>query len=333
MQESVQAKTISCTDAVKVSQIVMIALVMVGSVIGNSMICVLLIRFKTLRTVTNVLIANLAVVDILNAVTNMPLMIMWYICKVPYLNGRTTSWFIVTWYVLLMYLTVFNLTAMTMDRFGAIVHTIWYYSWKSVKKAKVAVLMVWILAAAYTYGMFVLGLDIDLGDAPVLVYRKHYFKNFGRLFIIPGYLVPFMIMLCAGAYIWYSVHQHNKRISTFCSIGKRFKNDVKTAKTICLTVMAFLLMGVLPMLLHNISKIHGTWSHFLAYFLGHLNGMANPIIYALKTQRFRKAFVLLFKDPLGKSQPQMTSNNPTDLCALSRIAPHNTDVCRKINYI
>lgn len=65
MQESVQAKTISCTDAVKVSQIVMIALVMVGSVIGNSMICVLLIRFKTLRTVTNVLIANLAVVDIL----------------------------------------------------------------------------------------------------------------------------------------------------------------------------------------------------------------------------------------------------------------------------
>ena len=49
--------------------------------------------------------------------------------------------------------------------------------------------------------------------------------------------------------------------------------------------------------------------------------------------RFRKAFVLLFKDPLGKSQPQMTSNNPTDLCALSRIAPHNTDVCRKINYI
>lgn len=263
----------------------MIALVMAGSLVGNSAICVLLIRFKTLRTVTNILIANLAVIDILNTVTNMPLMIMWYTCKVPYLNGRATSWFIVTWYVLFMYLTVFNLTAMTMDRFGAIVQSIWYYSWKSVNKAKVAVLIVWILAAAYTYGMFVLGLDIDIGDAPVLAYRKHYFENFGRLFIIPGHLVPLTIMLYTGASIWHSVYKHDKRISTFCSIGRRFKNDVNTAKTIGLTVIAFLLMCVLPMLLHSISKMHGTWSHFLAFFLGHLNGMANPVIYALKTQR------------------------------------------------
>ena len=49
-----------------------------------------------------------------------------------------------------------------------------YYAWKTKKKAKVAVLFVWLLAALYTYGMFTLGLDIDLGDAPVLVYRMTY---------------------------------------------------------------------------------------------------------------------------------------------------------------
>ena len=275
----------SCHDRDTVIHIVMIVLVMIGSIIGNSIICVLLVRFRTLRTVPNILVVNLAVVDILNAVTNMPLMIMWYICKVPYLKGRSNSWFIVTWYVLFMYLTVANLTVLTMDRFGAIVHGFRYHSWKTINKAKVAVVCVWLLAAAYTYGMFMLGLNIDVGDAPVLVYRMHYLKKFGRHFIIPGYLVPFTIMLILGGAIWFTVHNHNKRISPFTSRAKQVRSDVKTAKTIGLTCTAFFCMGVFPMLLHNIAKIHGSWPHFLAFFLTHLNSMVNPIIYSLKTRR------------------------------------------------
>ena len=278
--------TSACQDEEKHSHILMLTFVMLGSIIGNSIICLLLVRFKTLRTVPNILIANLALIDILNALTNMPLMIMWYICKVPFLKGRPISWFVVTWYVLFMYLTVFNLIVLTMDRYGAIVHGLRYHSWKTVNKAKVAVLFVWLLAAVYTYGMFMLGLDTDLGDAPVLVYRIHYLKNFGRHFIIPGYLVPFAIILVMGVAIWRTVRVQSKRISEFCSVQKQVKNDVKTAKTIGLTVMTFFCMGVFPMLLHNIATMHGTWPHFLAFFLTHLNSMVNPVIYSLKTQRY-----------------------------------------------
>ena len=265
---------------------------MLGSIIGNSLICLLLIRFKTLRTVPNILIANLAVIDILNALSNMPLMIMWYICKVPFLKGRSISWFVVTWYVLFMYLTVFNLIVLTMDRYGAIVHGLRYHSWKTINKAKVAVLFVWLLAAAYTYGMFILGLDTDLGDAPVLVYRIHYLRKFGRHFVIPGYLVSFTIMVIMGIAIWRTVHTQRKRISTFCIVERQIKNDVKTAKTIGLTVVAFFCMGIFPILLHNIARIHGSWLHFLAFFLVHLNSTANPLIYSLKTQRYATRTVI-----------------------------------------
>lgn len=117
-------------------QIFMIALVMVGSIVGNGMICLLLVRFKTLRTVPNILIAHMAVVDILNALTNMPLFIMWYISDVSYLKGRPTSFFIITWFVLFVYLSIFNLIALTMDRFGAIVHGIRYHTWKTVNNSK-----------------------------------------------------------------------------------------------------------------------------------------------------------------------------------------------------
>jgi len=175
---------------------------------------------------------------------------------------------------------------LTMDRYGAIVHGLRYHSWKTINKAKVAVLFVWLLAAAYTYGMFTLGLDIDLGDAPVLVYRIHYLRKFGRHFIIPGYLVSFTIMIILGIAIWRTLRTQRKRISTFCSVSRQIKTDVKTAKTIGLTVVAFFCMGIFPMLLHNIATIHGSWPHFLAFFLMHLNSMANPVIYSLKTQRY-----------------------------------------------
>ena len=277
--------TSSCLGEDEAIQICMIALVMTGSILGNSVICLLLIRFKTLRTVPNILVVNLSVVDILNAAINMPLMILWYICKVPYLKGRSISWFVVTVYVMFMYLTVFNLTVLAIDRFGAIVLGFRYHSWKTVNKAKVAVVFVWLSAAAYTYGMFTLGLDIDLGDAPVLVYRIHYLKKFGRHFIIPGYMVPFTVMLILGAAIWLTVHAHNRRITPIRSTVKQIKSDVKTAKTIGLTCAAFFLMGVFPMLLHNIARIHGTWPHFLAFFLIHLNSMANPVIYSFKARR------------------------------------------------
>ena len=277
--------TSSCLGEDEEIHICMIALVMTGSILGNSVICLLLIRFKTLRTVPNILVVNLSVVDILNAAINMPLMILWYICKVPYLKGRSISWFVVTVYVMFMYLTVFNLTVLAIDRFGAIVLGFRYHSWKTVNKAKVAVVFVWLSAAAYTYGMFTLGLDIDLGDAPVLVYRIHYLKKFGRHFIIPGYMVPFTVMLIVGAAIWLTVHAHNRRITPIRSTVKQIKSDVKTAKTIGLTCAAFFLMGVFPMLLHNIARIHGTWPHFLAFFLIHLNSMANPVIYSFKARR------------------------------------------------
>ena len=218
--------TITCHEADAEIRIFLIVLVTIGSILGNSIICLLLIRFKILRTVPNILVLNLSVVDILNAVINMPLMILWYICKVAYLKGRTISWIVVSMYVLFMWLTVFNLTALAMDRFGAIVLGFRYHSWKTLNKAKIAVMFVWLSAAVYTYGMFILGLDIDIGDAPVMVYRIYYLKKFGRHFIIPGYLVPFTAMLILGGTIWYNVHAHSRRVTPIRSSVKQVKSDV-----------------------------------------------------------------------------------------------------------
>ena len=127
----------------------MITVIIVGSIVGNAIICPSLIRFKTAHS------AEFPFIDMLNATINVPLVIMMCICKMPFLKCRFISWLIVSWYVLFMYLTVLNLTVLTMDRYGALVHGFGYHSRKTMRKAKIKVVFVWHFAAAYTVIWFV----------------------------------------------------------------------------------------------------------------------------------------------------------------------------------
>jgi len=54
-------------------------------VLGNGSVLAVIIRFKSLRTVPNILIANISLVDFLNAVINTPLYLISSVWE--------TSWF------------------------------------------------------------------------------------------------------------------------------------------------------------------------------------------------------------------------------------------------
>ena len=275
---------------------------MVISIFGNGILLLLLIHFKALRTVPNILIANLAAIDAMNAVINMPLMISWYICKDARLKGKVISWLVVSTYVLFIYLTAFSLVVLMMDRYGAICHGLKYHTWKTKRKAYAAAAITWVCAGLYTYVQFSLGLNIDVGDQPVLVYRKFYFQRFGRPFIIPGYLVPFSIILVLTLLVWRRVRMRKTIIAPYCSLSIKKRGDVVTAKTIGLIILCYFFTGCFPMLLHNIARIHGSWLHFLAYFFIHMNSLANPVIYSLRTRRFRQAFKILIQDTFGTAE-------------------------------
>lgn len=292
-----------CADFSSILQIVLIVIVMILSVLGNGAICCLLVRFRSLRTVPNILVVNLAFIDVINALTNMTLFIMWYQCQVRFLTGSAVSWFIVMWYVLFMYLTVSSLVVLMLDRYGAIVHGLKYHTWKTKNKAVISVFVIWLAAMVYTFGMFSLGIGIDVGPLPVWIYRIQYFKKFGRSFLIPGYLVPFAIIVLLGFLIWRQVRMSTRLIAPQSNMGKRVRSDVQTAKTLGITILAYFCMGCFPVLLHSIARLHGSWIHYLAFFFVFMNSMANPVIYSLRTKRFRTALMLLLRDPCGDSQP------------------------------
>ena len=66
-------------------------LLALGATFGNGLILVVIARFKSFRTVPNTLLANLAVVDMLNAVINTPIYTMSFILEAGWFRGQGLS--------------------------------------------------------------------------------------------------------------------------------------------------------------------------------------------------------------------------------------------------
>lgn len=95
------------------------------TVVGNLLVGLALVRFPRLRTVSNFLIGNLALSDLLLAVTVLPLSAA-YECLGRWVFGRVVcdTWLVVD--VLYCTASIWNLCVIAADRFTATMFPIWY---------------------------------------------------------------------------------------------------------------------------------------------------------------------------------------------------------------
>ena len=152
-----------------------------------------LCSFKSLRTVPKILVANLAVVDLLHVSLNLPFHMIsnseasWY-------RGQTLA--ILTAFLnrVFVILNLASMLAMMANVFLAIAFDFKYLAWKTKKKAMICVLFIGLTSFMVT----ILGstplLDINLAGARVRDYRAEIYKQ-GKYFV--GSLTGFCI-LCGG---------------------------------------------------------------------------------------------------------------------------------------
>ena len=164
-----------------------------ASVLGNGFVLATITRFKSLRTVPNILIANLAVVDLLHAAVNLPFHMI---------SNSEASWYrsqtlaIVTAFLSRVF-AIFNLVsmlAMMSNVFLAITFDFKYLAWKTKKKARICVVLIWLISLVVTILGSIPLLNINLGAAHVRNYRAEIYKQ-GKYFI--GSCFAFSIV-CGG---------------------------------------------------------------------------------------------------------------------------------------
>lgn len=74
-----------------ISMAVCLSTLIISSSLANGLILGVIVRFKKLRTFPNILLANAALVDLLNALINMPTYLLYCVLEVGWLKGKTMA--------------------------------------------------------------------------------------------------------------------------------------------------------------------------------------------------------------------------------------------------
>ena len=85
----------------------------------------------------------------------------------------------------------------------------------------------------------------------------------------------------------------------------RLKSDIKAITTISITIVAYIVSYV-PSIVYAVVGLQSEnqaehWFGFSAWYCLYISNAVNPLVYYLRTNRFRSAFKQFLKDPLGSS--------------------------------
>ena len=178
--------------------------------IGNGSFLAIFARFKNLRTFPNILFANLALVDLLNALINVSL---YAINFYPVADSMKVTWAIMCSSLHLEFtlLNIVSMSTLMLDRFLALYLDLEYFTWKTTKKAHVAVSLIWLVSTVVV-GLSSMALfEMDLEDAPFAESRRKIFEH-RKKFIISTMATFTAAATVLGVLTNYVIFQNKNRV-------------------------------------------------------------------------------------------------------------------------
>ena len=145
--------------------------------------------FQSIQTVPlNIILANLACMELLNNLVNVPLYMVYDIGNENSVITSTAAWWMTFLAILFALLSLASMFFL--------VYTMKYYVWKSPRKALVAAMTAWISAlVAAMLGSAVLLYDVELGEKSPFYYRTVYATKTNYIYYISPIFVTLVISI------------------------------------------------------------------------------------------------------------------------------------------
>ena len=295
--------------ATSIAQFVFLATMFLFAVAGNGLVCYIVYRFKHLRTVPNTLIVNLSVIDLFNSLVNMPLFVSFYIFRLDVFKGKWITYVFSSLHNYIIYLNVLTLMALMADRYGAIAFKFRYHSWKTKKKAYRGIALIWVTGTVFliSLGFYRDRILSHYEDLPLMEYRRILYKTGGWKVALALFGAPLVVITVLGGLIWRSVKASRKRIEDLTgrdectSQGKKMldllrKKEIQTTRNIIIVVVTYFVCFVPAMALGICLRrdITVPWLEYFAFFCSYLTSACSPIVYSLRTCRFKQVIRELF---------------------------------------
>ena len=314
MPKTNETLAITPTPADAAVQTCLCLLLLILGVLGNGMICFFVWRFKSFRTIPNILLTNLATVDLLNIIIIVPLSVLTIVYDVKALRTKSASWWTALVLAVFLQLNLASMLLLVVDRYFALAHPIRYISWKSHSKTFCGICAAWIYSLLFTGYLSIALRDIELVGKSYRYYFIEYLKGLDfRKYLLPGLVVVVGLIIVFSSLTVREILRKSlfkTAENGLRSSGSRTKTSkkVNSACTIMIVLLAYIVCfaGRISLSFASLnSNEPSQWYIFLVHFCVFCGSTCNSFIYAARSTEFRKAWreTFKFKKPF-KSQVQ-----------------------------
>nr|XP_055038505.1 D(3) dopamine receptor [Misgurnus anguillicaudatus] len=210
------------------------SLLILAIVFGNVLVCIAVVRERTLQTTTNYLVVSLAVADLLVASLVMPWVVYLEVVGGAWLFSRLYCNVFVTLDVMMCTASILNLCAISIDRYTAVVMPVLYNTTHSSRKrVSVMIATVWVLAFAVSCPLL---FGFNTTDDPSVCSISN--PDFVIYSSVVSFYLPFMVTLLVYVRIYIFLRRRRKRITFRQGSGKVQPVSVSPLAETCLQDIA-----------------------------------------------------------------------------------------------
>lgn len=273
-----------------------LGLLVVFTVCGNIIICVVVLKHRKLRTSSNLLVVNMAFGDILYSLSTLPLSMVLMCFRSKWPLGRAGNMFFdAVWFSFLV-LSFLNIQLIALNRFVAITRPYRYKRDATKKRTVVLCTCILVYVAILTFG-----LSFSFKETNGKVYK---FLIPGRIyytFLIFHAVFTFISVPLLYLVIFHIARRHKLEIlkQKDAQTTRSFYRELKATWTIGSVIFLFLLVW-LPFLINQFVDFrdiyNGIWDHknSVMCYITYCNGPVNIFVYSIWNREIRQMIRKLF---------------------------------------
>ena len=294
------------SDAGKVGKTILVGAIVISSLLGNSLVICAVFQRQRMRTITNYLIVNVSISDLLYTIVVTPPQIVQIFGLYNWALGGfaiATLFCKVINYLQLTFVTssLLTLAALALDRYFAVISPLK----RTITKPVFAGILcaIWLIAAAVCspilYSMRVVDKSGTLSCAEIWVDDEEKSLAASRgytitLFVVM-YCVPLLTMSILYSRIsWFLWLRRTPGTQLEANQRKAEKSKKKVVKMLITVVFAFICcwlpLQVVTFVVFYVSAAVSPGLYFLCETLMRINACLNPLIYAVFSENYREAF-------------------------------------------
>ncbi|XP_071949397.1 histamine H2 receptor-like [Antedon mediterranea] len=328
---------------------ILFTIIIILIICGNILVCLSPWVNIMLRTSTYTLLVSLAMVDLLLGLTVLPFSAIFTISQTWDFGPELCNIY-VSCDVLFSTASILHLLVISVDRYVAILKP---YTYKTVMTRRMAffgIAIVWIISFLISFLPIHLGWNTESGDVQSYTNPSECQLETNTLFaLLDGILLFFVpLTLMSGLYCKIVIVAR-KQAKAIARLSAQFNNnrkqhikvvdEHKALKVMAIVMGCFVVCWVPYFTIFTFQPVF-EWNlpdstYFVVLWMGYINSLINPLVYAALNSEFRKAFSILIHMARNRTSDRRLSNgslvtlrvNNTDRNTYERVERHVPSVC------